>query len=248
MRGARSGFHAVGLISHCLNIMSEEKAHEHYQGEEGKRYHELKRSIPEAAYPWVARSRAAKIAPFVREEDTVFEYGVGFGWNLGELRCRRRVGFDLADFLGPIVRQHGIEFIEETRSLSDGMADVVVCHHTLEHVLHPADVLQEIRRVLRAGGTLLLFAPYEKERRYRQHRAEEPNHHLYSWNVQTLGNLVLETGFRLVAGRIAKFRLDRFAAVWACRLRLGEPGFRCIRGVGLALQPEYEVRIVASKP
>ena len=71
-------------------------ARRHYEGDAGKRYHETKRAIPPAAYPWVARLRAEKLTPFVRETDTVFEFGVGFGWNLAALRCQRKIGFDTA--------------------------------------------------------------------------------------------------------------------------------------------------------
>jgi len=47
-----------------------------------------------------------------------------------------------------------------------------------------------------------LFVPYEKERKYRHYDSKEPNHHLYSWNVQTLGNLVEEIGFKVMEGKI----------------------------------------------
>ena len=71
------------------------------------------------------------------------------------------------------------------------------------------------RRLLRPGGKLLLFVPFERERRYRIYRPDEPNHHLYSWNVQTLGNLMTELGFELLDGKVACFGYDRIAAVIA---------------------------------
>jgi SAM-dependent methyltransferase len=219
-----------------------------YEGEQGRHYHEAKRAIPDAAFPWVARFRAGKFAAHVQRSDVVFEYGVGYGWNLAALECRRRIGFDVATFLAPTTEVHGIEFVAETRSLPAGLADVVVCHHTLEHVLSPPETLGEIRRLLRPGGALLLFVPFEKERRYRRFTAEEPNHHLYSWNAQTLGNLVTELGFELRAASIGRFGYDRFAAVWACRLHLGEAGFRCVRALAHLLRPTWEVRVVAAKP
>ena len=40
---------------------------------------------------------------------------------------------------------------------------------------------------------------------------------------------------------LGKFRFDRFAALWAVRLRLGERGFRFIRAIGLLIAPEYSV-------
>jgi SAM-dependent methyltransferase len=219
-----------------------------YEGAQGRQYHETKRAIPDAAFPWVARLRAEKLAPHVRSGDVVVEYGVGYGWNLAALNCRRRIGSDVATFLAPAVQAHGIEFVAETRSLPDGLADVVICHHTLEHVLSPPDMLGETRRLLRPGGTLLLFVPFEKERRYRRFQPDEPNHHLYSWNAQTLGNLVTEAGFELRQAGIGRFGYDRFAAAWAGRLHLGEAGFRFVRRLAHALRPACEVRVSAAKP
>ena len=219
-----------------------------YQGEAGREYHQGKRAIPEASLPWVARLRAEKLKSWIHAADVVLEYGVGYGWNLVALDCRRRLGFDVASYLEPHIRAVGIEFVKDTSALSEDLADVVICHHTLEHVLHPPVVLTEVRRLLRSGGRLLVFVPFERERRYRRYRPDEPNHHLYSWNVQTLGNLVREAGFQVQDAGVGRFGYDRFAAVWAGRLRLGEGGFRWIRLAAHLVFPAYEVRLVALKP
>ena len=216
-----------------------------YQGETGAQYHHKKRGIPDAALPWVARKRAEKIAPHVRPEHTVLEYGVGSGWNLAELRCTRRLGYDASDFLAPDLRERGIEFVSNTTELEDSNVDVALCHHTLEHLARPLKALEEMHRLLRPSGTLLMFVPYEKEKRYRRNRTDEPNHHLYSWNVQTLSNLVSVAGFEIQSATLARFRYDRFASCWAARLRLGETGYRLIRSLGNLINPEYEIQLTA---
>jgi SAM-dependent methyltransferase len=217
----------------------------HYQGEPGRRYHYDKRGIPPAAYPWVARLRAAKFSPHVRSTDVVLEFGVGAGWNLAALNCARRLGHDVTEFLKAELASRGIEFLETTRQLESGTVDVAICHHALEHVLEPAAVLKELSRLLRPGGILLLSVPFEKERRYRRYQPTEPNHHLYSWNPQTLGNLVIETGLVLSSVELGQFGYDRFAATWANRFQLGERGFRFIRSLAHLLRPGLEVRVVA---
>jgi SAM-dependent methyltransferase len=158
------------------------------------------------------------------------------------------LGFDVAEFLEPRVRAGGIEFVKDPDALPANLADLVLCHHTLEHALHPPEMLAGIRRLLRPGGQLLLFVPFERERRYRRFRADEPNHHLYSWNVQTLGNLVQAAGFEVRTARVDRFGYDRFAAAWAHRLHLGETGFRLIRRAAHLVVPAWEVRLVALKP
>lgn len=220
----------------------------HYRGEAGRVYHEGKRGIPPEAFPWVARLRAEKFAPHVRAADTVVEFGVGAGWNLAELKCARRIGFDVSDLLEAGLRERGIEFVGDATALGDASADVVICHHMLEHALNPTASLHEIHRVLKPGGRLLLHVPFEEEPRYRSHNPAEPNHHLFSWNPQTLGNLVTECGFKLEAAGIGPFGYDRAAAVWAMRLRGGELGFRLLRSLAHLLLPASEVRVVALKP
>ncbi len=222
-------------------------AERHYTGAQGRHYHETKRGIPECALPWIAQSRARKIAPHVHSTDLVFEYGVGSGWNLAELNCRRRIGYDVSEFLDETLRGRGIEFIKDTKWLDRYSVDVALCHHTLEHVPNPPAVLQELHRVLCAHGKLLLYVPYEKETKYQHFDVNEPNHHLYSWNVQTLGNLVTEAGFKVVEAGLGEFGYDRFAASWAERLRLGESGFRFIRRLVQVVKPMREVRVIAVK-
>jgi len=223
----------------------QDKIKQRYSADMGKAYHDTKRFIPDCAYPWVARLRAEKITPYVRENDTVLEYGVGTGWNLAELKCKRRLGYDLSEHLEPVLTSHGIEFIKDIAAVDDGSIDVVICHHVLEHTSNPPEVLEQIKRLLCRDGTLLLFVPYEKERRYRRYNPQEPNHHLYSWNVQTLGNLIEDIGFKVIEANVGRFGYDRIAAVWSAQLRLGEIGYRFIRGLIHLLKPAFEVRIIA---
>jgi ubiquinone/menaquinone biosynthesis C-methylase UbiE len=124
--------------------------------------------------------------------------------------------------------------------------DVVLCHHTLEHLLHPATALQEMGRLLRPEGKLLLYVPFERERKYRRFDPTEPNHHLYSWNVQSLGNLAAESGFRVLAAGTRLFGYERFTAVWASKAGLGERGFRALRLLLLIMKPAREIWMAAT--
>jgi SAM-dependent methyltransferase len=218
---------------------------QHYRGEAGRAYHEGKRAIPAAAYPWVARARAAKFAAQVSPRDVVFELGVGYGWNLAALDCQRRLGHDVGDQLAAAVSARGIEFVADWSSLSDAVADVVLCHHTLEHVWSPAETLRELRRLLRPGGRLLLYTPWERERRHARFDRLEPNRHLYTWSPQNLGNLAEACGYEVREVACGVYGYDRFAAVWACRLGLGEPGFRLLGALLRRMRPFWEVRLTA---
>jgi SAM-dependent methyltransferase len=225
-----------------------EKAEEYYRAEAGQRYQREKRAVPDGAFPWLARLRAEKFQAHIKAPDTVLELGAGLGWNLAALRCSCRIATDLENFLAPLARESGVEFLLSSGSLQAGSIDVVICHHVLEHVVNPPAMLAEARRLLKDGGLLFLQVPYEKERRYRRFNPAEPNHHLYSWNVQTLGNLLISQGFELQEVRLGQFGYDRFAAKWAFRFGLGEKGFRCVRFLAHLLRPGLEVRAICSKP
>ncbi|MEO7299781.1 MAG: class I SAM-dependent methyltransferase [Verrucomicrobiota bacterium] len=227
--------------------MSDKDAARHYLGEDGHNYHYSKRALPENAVPWLARLRWQKISPYVQSSDAVFEFGVGSGWNLRDLRCAARAGLDVSSFLQGVVEKHGITFFTDVSKIEPASFDVVLCHHTLEHLIDPAKSLQQMKGMLKTAGRLLLFVPFEKERRYRRFDRAEPNHHLYSWNLQTLGNLVEESGFKVIEGKVSRFGYERFSGSFALRWKLGEKGFRFIHSALLLLRPAFEIKIVAVK-
>jgi SAM-dependent methyltransferase len=220
---------------------------DHYDGSAGRLYHEKKRGIPDVAVPWVAQHRAKKIAPYIKPTGVVFEYGVGWGWNLAALECSRKIGYDVSDILRDKVTGQGIEFISSAAQLAPDSADVIICHHTLEHLLDPPRALQEMKLLLKPAGKLLLFVPFERESKYTRFDPAEPNHHLYSWNAQTLGNLVQQCGYNVHEAHVAPFGYDRFSAVWADRLKLGAFGFRFIRSLAHIAKPAFEVRVVCTR-
>ena len=219
-----------------------------YVGESGEAYHAGKRAVPPQALPWVIRVRATLFEDRIGPREDVLEFGCGYGWNLGGLRCRRRVGHDVAVQLRAEVEATGAEFVASTATLPDGAFDVVISHHSLEHVPNPSGVLTELRRLLKPGGRLLLTVPWERERRYGRYDPAEPNHHLFSWNPQTLGNLVAVAGFEELEVRTRRYGYDRRAALLAVRLRCGEPGFRGIRWALQRIIPLWEVVLEARRP
>lgn len=221
---------------------------ERYRGTNGAEYHFVQRGIPEAAYLWVARSRAAKLRPLIAKEDEVLEYGVGWGWNLALTDCRRKLGYDVESALAPKLAERGIEFIDDTRGLESGVVNVVLCHHTLEHCLRPPDELAEMLRLLRPGGRLILVVPYETQFRLRKYQPNARTHHLYGWTTQYLGNLATACGFRVLQGEVKLYGYDRFASVWSSRFGCGEWGYRILTRIGRVLVPLREIRMVAQKP
>jgi len=125
--------------------------------------------------------------------------------------------------------------------------DVGICHHTLEHLLDPAAALRQFARILKPGGRLILHVPWERERRHAQFNPDEPNHHLYNWNAQNLGNLVTVLGYKIEHVTVKTYGYDRVAANLADRLYLGEPGYRLLRKMLQTVRPLREVELIGQR-
>jgi SAM-dependent methyltransferase len=212
----------------------------------GTIYHGARR-LPAEAQQWISRIRAEKMKPWISAEDRVLEYGVGFGWNLAALECCEKVGFDLTPELRGEVEEKGIRFEMDENALAASNYDKIVAHHVLEHVPSPSKSLKVLKNLLTAGGKLLLFVPFEREREYRSFRPTDRAHHLYSWTPGSLNRLVTESGWAIEQTRVKRFRFDRMAAIAAFKLRGGFALYRLIRRAGLLLLPEFELFLVARK-
>lgn len=220
---------------------------QHYHGASGDQYHAGKRQIPAPAELWVARLRASKFRPWVDPGHRVFELGAGYGWNLAALPCASKAAWEPSEQVRSRWGEWGIEFQPDWRGQSAGWVDRVICHHVLEHVTDPLGDLVALRGLLEPSGCLILHVPHERERRLRRYDPKEPNHHLFSWNPQTIGNLVVEAGFNLDMVRLRRYGYDRFAARVALSLGGGEAGFRAFRSLLILARPLWEIELVASR-
>jgi hypothetical protein len=63
----------------------------------------------------------------------------------------------------------------------------------MEHLLEPARVLAQIGGLLKPDRELLVIVPLESPAR--KISPHDNNHHLYSWNVQTLNELLWPAAF-----------------------------------------------------
>ncbi|MGA1236875.1 MAG: methyltransferase domain-containing protein [Limisphaerales bacterium] len=217
-----------------------------YRGTAGQAYHEGKRQIPTPAYPWVARARARKLSRFIPLNAVVLEYGVGYGWNLAALPCQKRLGYDIAESVAQQAREHGIQFFHNEHDIPQHTAHILLCHHVLEHLLHPTATLQRFKQWLAPQGQLLLIVPWEREKNLQRYQPNEPNHHLYSWSPQSLGNLLADCNYTVHHATALTYGYDRFAAKWAHRTHTGETGFRLLRKTLQTLRPLRESLALAT--
>jgi SAM-dependent methyltransferase len=160
--------------------------------------------------------KVKRFAPYVRPTDTVLDFGCAGGGMLGSLSCARKIGVELNDIAREkAIEDHGVEGYRSLAEVPDGVADVVVSNHTLEHIAAPYDALCQLKPKLRAGGLLVLVLPIDDWRAQRRWDPTDINRHLYTWTPMNLGNLLDEAGFMPDEIRIIHRTLmrgvDRFA-------------------------------------
>lgn len=131
--------------------------------------------------------------------------------------------------------------------------DVATCWHVIEHVTDPKRVLEEIRRVLRPGGWLVLATPNLNDHifraAYRLARGRRPalyeegerEVHLFHFSARPLRALVSAAGLEVV-----ELGFDRGAAVTGGKRVVNEIAYAWFRLTGLHWGMAFQ--LVARKP
>jgi len=147
---------------------------------------------------------AFKYTPHVRAGDTVVDFGCGGGQMVARLNAARRIGIDPNVHARAEATALGIETAASPREVESAVADVVLSHHALEHAVSPWAELVELRRILKPGGSLVLWVPLDDWRRSAQRLATGPdeNHHLFTWTPRLLWNLLAEAGYDVIEVRV----------------------------------------------
>jgi SAM-dependent methyltransferase len=215
-----------------------------YVAERGIDYHATRHSRDPYVQEVVSLERARKLQPLIQYDDTLLEFGAGTGLNLLHLQCQRRVGYDVSIAGYEICTSAGIDFITDMASLRREEFSVVLCHHVLEHVPDPYNVLEQIWQLILPGGRFILCVPFETDRSYRNFHPGDLDHHLFSWNVLTLGNLVSSVGFELNRVEVHPFGYEQRLAFLA---RYGLATYHLGLCIIRKLIPEDEILLIASK-
>lgn len=207
-------------------------------------YHAQKHGVTALVFEFITRYRTAKFSAFLKSANAeILEVGVGPGWNLLRLPARRRVGMDVALTYAESLRGQGVEFVSDLDQLEGQRFDVVIFSHVMEHLLEPARVLGQIRALLKPEGELVVIVPLEGPAR--KLPAHDNDHHLYSWNVRTLNELLLACGYTVRSRAVKRYGFDRFAANLAVRLHGGYRLYLLLLYFLRILRPGYEIQAIA---
>lgn len=149
-----------------------------------------------------AQLSAARFQPYVGREATVVDFGCGGGELLAGLDARERIGIEVNPIARSEAAERGIATHSSLDELDTACADVVISSHALEHVINPFGELVAIQRVLKAGGTFVLWLPIDDWRAQRRLDSDDHSNHLYTWTPQLIANLLVEAGFDVRSAEI----------------------------------------------
>jgi SAM-dependent methyltransferase len=187
----------------------------------------------------------SKFERYVRETDTVLDFGCGGGFLLKQLKCRRKLGIEPAEAAATAARAQGIEVFARAAELPDNSVDLVISNNALEHTFGPLDELKALFPKLRPGGKIVFVVPCESIRW--AYAPKDINYHLYSWSPMCAGNLFTEAGFQVIESKayIHKWpplhrQIARWGGRWAFEL--------ACRIYGRLARTWFQVRVVAEKP
>jgi len=107
----------------------------------------------------------AAIRKISKSGDKILDAGVGYGGLLGRLPELQRFGVDISmSYLRRIPRELDVCFAKlENLPYKDEVFDIVVSTDVLEHVIDLNKVVDELMRVLKKNGTLILRVPFDED-------------------------------------------------------------------------------------
>jgi 2-polyprenyl-3-methyl-5-hydroxy-6-metoxy-1,4-benzoquinol methylase len=109
------------------------------------------------------------------ETGTVLDVGCAMGQFMEEAMARgwKAVGIDVSSWACAYLKKHGFPDVYnctlEEANFPDNMFDAVNLNHILEHVPSPSHFLNEVRRILKHGGIVLIEVPNEALFPYNYH-------------------------------------------------------------------------------
>ncbi|MEM7112874.1 MAG: class I SAM-dependent methyltransferase [Chloroflexota bacterium] len=87
----------------------------------------------------------------------------------------------------------------ENASLPENSCAAVVLIETVEHLLNPAETLQEVYRILQPGGAIFIAVPNQNSIMHTLHGIDwsvlSPAEHLYYFTEETMNNMLQKIGF-----------------------------------------------------
>jgi SAM-dependent methyltransferase len=217
-----------------------------YIGLQGQNYQkQVHEGISTQGYELISKKRAFKLQPYIKKTDKILEYGCGNGWNLKNLVANKIWAFDVDNYLPANLPKNNINFTNNAAEIPCNYFDIIILHHVLEHVNEPFMLLQSLKQYLVKDGLILIFVPYDFEKKFLKYNNKDINHHLYCWNVQTLAALTNQAGFTILEAKKNNFGYERRVAKLIDAYAFLKPFYSLILKSIRIIKPVLEISVLA---
>lgn len=218
-----------------------------YTVDKGETYHRARHGISDIAFKIVSGNRASFYSKYINQDDKVLEFGTGPGWNLVGLQCNEKHAYDISTYYAEFFEKNKIEFYSNISKVPKSFFDVVICSHVLEHVPNPLGSLMDIRDTLKDNGLLILSIPSDISSKYDKYNKSDKDHHLFSWNIQTICTLVEASDFEVLKYFKKPHGGAIFLANFFDRFNLPKPFFNFSFRVINLFYSSKEIVVIAKK-
>lgn len=156
----------------------------------------------------IKKKVAEYLAPYVRESSRVLDVGCGFGTLLNTVAKKTGAkceGVELNEHDAILARKlFGLDIffgsLEQFYNQSENSKryDLIILHHTLEHLPNPIAELERIRVLLKEDGLLYIAVPNVLNIKKRPEIFFQLGH-AYSFSPYSLRRLLQKAGFKIIA-------------------------------------------------
>jgi len=138
---------------------------------------------------------------FLKEDDSVLDFGCGGGYLLDNLDVKEKYGIEI----NPVAREEAQKKCDAVYESIDDFInnnknkkfDVIISCHAFEHVLEPARILEDLKKILKKEGKIIFITPIDSYRNTHKYYKEDINKHLYTWTPLLMGNLFDANGYNV---------------------------------------------------
>jgi SAM-dependent methyltransferase len=160
----------------------------------------------------VQRIRASILSPHIHSQAKVADFGCGTGAILANVACAERWGVEVSPPAVKEAERLGLRIVPSVLDLPENYMDVVISHHSLEHVSDPHATLLGAWRALKVEGVILVILPAESplDKRHAKYNPSDTNRHMYSWTPLSIGHLLSCSGFSVTSCEICAAGFTRY--------------------------------------
>ncbi|MBJ2123575.1 bifunctional 2-polyprenyl-6-hydroxyphenol methylase/3-demethylubiquinol 3-O-methyltransferase UbiG [Flavobacterium sp. IB48] len=151
----------------------------YYESEDYISHTDNKRSLFEKAYHFVKNIALKNKLNLINSQQSKKGKLLDIGAGTGDFLLTAKndgwetIGVEPSDRAKNIAKEKGISFVEETSTLESNSLDVITMWHVLEHVPDLELQIQELKRLLKPTGTLIVAVP--------NYKSFDANHYQTFW-------------------------------------------------------------------